>query len=69
MIEPIETEEDPYLASIEEEKIQDYYDNLEIYSIPKFEDKSFEFEPQPYRKSLEDYTKDPHINMEAMKKF
>lgn len=58
---------DPYLESTSEDQIQDYYDNLEMYSIPIFEDKSFEFEPQPTSKSLEDYTLDPHTNMEVMK--
>lgn len=60
--------EDPYKNTVEEEAILDYYDQMNMGSMPEF-DRSFEFEPKFEPKSLEDYTKDPHENLVFLKEF
>lgn len=51
----IEAIDDPYVNPINNEILQDIYDNLPMNSIPENDDQIFEFEPNFVPKNTEDY--------------
>jgi hypothetical protein len=51
----IEAIDDPYVNPINNETLQDIYDNLPMDSIPENDDQIFEFEPNFTPKNTEDY--------------
>lgn len=60
-LKPIDLEDDPYHVSVDDTTLQDYYDQMQIYKIPEW-DEDFDIEHQYEPKNLEEYVPyDPEV--------